>query len=128
MKIHQEINFENSSQEIFKALTVSKEFAEFTGSAAVINNETGGVFTCFDGMISGITLEVETDKIIVQAWRAANWDPGVYSVIKIELEETANNQTKLIFDHTGFPEDQASHLEQGWHDRYWEPLRVYLSS
>jgi hypothetical protein len=34
----------------------------------------------------------------------------------------AGSGTKLIFDHTGFPNAAAAHLAQGWHINYWEPM------
>jgi hypothetical protein len=35
--------------------------------------------------------------------------------------------TKLILEHHGFPEGNADHLDPGWHQMYWEPLRKYLA-
>ena len=39
----------------------------------------------------------------------------------------ASEQTKLIFDHTGFPEGASVHLAPGWWSHYWEPLQKYLA-
>tara|TARA_R110001632_G_scaffold10296_12_gene38320 strand:- start:1806 stop:1955 length:150 start_codon:yes stop_codon:yes gene_type:complete len=49
-------------------------------------------------------------------------------LIKFEFEEIGNNETKLHFEHKGFPADQKEHLESGWHERYWEPLKKYLGT
>jgi len=126
MKITQKIEYNSSVEEVYSALTTKSEFAQFTGASAEIDAEPGGSFSCFDGMITGFTLELEPGKRIVQAWRAGNWDDGVYSIIRIDLEQTEVNKTQLKFEHSGFPEEHISHLEQGWHDRYWEPLRAFL--
>lgn len=126
MKIQQEITFKSSIQKVFEALTNSKQFSELTGAPAEINSEPGGKFTCFGGMISGQTIEIQPLVLLVQAWRAGNWNQGVYSIIKFELESIGNNETKLIFEHRGFPDDQKTHLESGWHERYWEPIKNYL--
>ena len=126
--IHQEVFFNASSQRIYEALTNADQFGELTGAPAEINSESGGKFSCFGGMITGQTLEVIPDCRLVQAWRVGNWESGVYSIVKFELEEINDKETKLIFDHTGFPEADRDHLDQGWHDRYWAPLKKYLGA
>lgn len=62
----------------------------------------------------------------MQAWRVGNWEPGRYSVIRVQLERSGDG-TKLVLDHTGFPEGQGEHLAGGWHERYWKPLAKYLA-
>jgi len=54
-----------------------------------------------------------------------NWPAGVYSIVKIELEELAHS-TNLVLDHTGFPEGADEHLAPGWKTNYWEPLAKFL--
>ena len=126
MKIQQEITFKSGVQRVFEALSNSKQFSELSGAPAEINSEPGGKFTCFGGMITGRTIEIQPPELLVQAWRVGNWNPGVYSIIKFEFEAISDNETKLNFEHIGFPEDQKTHLESGWYERYWEPLKIYL--
>jgi hypothetical protein len=38
-----------------------------------------------------------------------------------------NSGTVLIFDHTGFPDDNRDHLDAGWSSNYWDPLKKYLT-
>ncbi|HWZ52030.1 MAG TPA: SRPBCC domain-containing protein, partial [Granulicella sp.] len=57
----------------------------------------------------------------------ATWEPGVYSIAKFELREQGS-ATRLVFDHTGFPNGKAEHLAEGWKANYWEPLHKYLAS
>ena len=126
MTIQQEIVFKCKAQLNFDALTQAEQFSSLTGSTAEMDMEPGGTFSCFDGMIFGMNIESISGKRLVQAWRVGSWDPGVYSLVKFELEEINALETKLIFDHTGFPEEHRVHLEQGWHDRYWDPIKKYL--
>ncbi|MEE8059110.1 MAG: SRPBCC domain-containing protein [Pseudomonadales bacterium] len=128
MSIHQEITYQCSAQRVFEALTNAQQFGELTGATAEINPEAGGKFLCFDGMISGISIEIVLYKRLVQAWRVGNWEPGIYSIVKFELEEMSASETKLVFDHKGFPETYKADLEQGWHNKYWEPMRKYLDA
>ena len=77
-------------------------------------------------MIAGRNLELVPNERIVQAWRVGNWDPGVYSVAKFELKPEGSG-TRLVFDHSGFPEKEKDHLESGWKANYWDPLQKHLA-
>ncbi|MGG3562159.1 SRPBCC domain-containing protein [Neobacillus rhizosphaerae] len=121
--IHQEVLFNASPGRIFEALTNSKQFGEMTGGAPTeIIPEAGGTFSCFGGMILGRNIELVPGVRIVQAWRVANWPEGVYSIARFELQEQDSN-TLLVFDHIGFPETEGEHLEAGWGENYWNPLK-----
>jgi activator of HSP90 ATPase len=125
--IHQEIAFKASTKRIYDALTDAKQFSEFTGGAPAESVlEAGGSFSGFGGMIVGRFLELIPNQRIVQAWRAGNWGEGIYSIVRFEIK-ALGSETRLVFDHTGFPEDQRAHLESGWHKMYWEPLEKYLA-
>jgi activator of HSP90 ATPase len=80
----------------------------------------------FGGYITGRHIELAPNERIVQAWRAGGWEPGKYSIARFELREQGE-QTKIVFDHTGFPNGDAEHLLEGWNTNYWEPLRKYLA-
>ena len=124
--LHQEIDIKASRQRIYDALLDSKQFAAFTGMPAEINGEPGGTFSLFGGLIIGRNVELAPKERIVQAWRPADWEPGVYTLVKFDLKEWGP-QTKLILDHTGFPEGNFRHLDSGWYLRYWDPLRKFLA-
>jgi len=122
--LHQEIDLKTSQQKIYEILLDSKQFAAFTGMPADISRDPGGAFTMFGGMIVGRNVELVPNQRIVQAWRPASWDPGIYSIVKFELKGDAAHTT-LILDHSGFPEGDYAHLDPGWHTRYWTPLEKY---
>lgn len=125
--IHQEVTFKASPARVYDALIGSEQFSKVTGGAPTeISKEAGGTFSCFGGMILGRNVELVPNKRIVQAWRVANWEEGVYSIAKFELKEQGS-ETVLVFDHIGFPEDQGEHLAAGWHENYWKPLEKYLA-
>lgn len=126
LNINQEITFAAGSIPSFEALTDSRKFAEFSGAPAEIDARVGGTFSCFGGAISGKNLEVVRCTRLVQSWRVENWEEGVYSVVTFALDEDDSGQTKLVFDQTGFPHEHREHLNQGWYDKYWSPLKTYL--
>jgi activator of HSP90 ATPase len=136
--IHQEVVFKASRKRVYEALTDAKQFNKVVelstamkaamipaGSPAEISSDVGGAFSIFGGHIVGRHLELVTNERIVQAWRVVDWDPGVYSIVKFQLAEQGS-ETKVIFDHTGFPEGKGQHLAEGWKINYWQPLEKYL--
>ncbi len=138
--IHQEPVFKASRKHVYEALTDASQFAKVvelsaamksggmkTGAAPVtISREAGGAFAAFGGYVSGRQIELVPDERIVQVWRAGSWDPGSYSIARFVLVEQGA-ETKIKFDHTGFPKGQADHLAEGWRINYWEPLAKFLA-
>ena len=64
--IHHEIIFNTDPERIFEAITDTKKFSELTGAPAEIDPISGGKFTCFDGMITGQTIENLPNSMAVQ--------------------------------------------------------------
>jgi activator of HSP90 ATPase len=133
--IHQEVVFNASPKRIYDALTDTTQFDKvvqlseadrsIANRATQISREVGGTFSIFGGYIVGRHIEMIPNERLVQAWREVSWPPGLYSIVKFELAEQGA-ETKLVFDHTGFPEGAAKHLAIGWKANYWEPLRKSL--
>jgi activator of HSP90 ATPase len=137
--IHQEPVFRASPKRVYEALIDTKQFDKVIQLSSAmqagmslgnkpteISREVGGAFTLFGGHIVGRHLELVPNERIVQAWRVVVWTPGVYSIVKFELTAQGSG-TKLIFDHTGFPEGKGQHLAEGWKGHYWDPLEKYLA-
>jgi len=136
--IHQEPAFKASRKRVYEALTDASQFGKVVElsaamksgmklgtQAAEISREAGGTFALFGGYISGRQVELVPNERIVQVWRAGSWDAGSYSIAKFVLVEQGA-ETKIKFDHTGFPRGQAEHLAEGWRINYWEPLAKFL--
>jgi len=124
--LHQKVDIKASRQKIYDALLDSKQFTAFSGAPAEIHREPGGTFSLFGGLIVGRNIELAPNERIVQAWRPANWEPGVYTLVKFELSELGP-QTRIVLDHTGFPEQNFRHLNSGWYAHYWDPLKKYFA-
>lgn len=137
--IHQEPVFKASRKRVYEALTDAKQFQKVVllsgamksgmippGKPAEISTESGGTFSLFGGYIFGRHIELVPTERIVQAWRTAEWDPGAYSIARFGLVEQGA-ETKIIFDHTGFPKGRGEHLAAGWKANYWEPLEKFLA-
>jgi activator of HSP90 ATPase len=126
--IHHEATFKASAERIYDALTQADKFSAFTGGApANIDGGAGGAFTLFGGHIEGRNVELVPGKRVVQAWRAKDWAPGHYSIVRFELAGRGD-ETRIVFDHIGFPEEHRVHLEPGWQKMYFEPLKAYVEA
>jgi len=139
--IHQEVVFAASPARVYDALTVTDQFDRVVQLSAAMNSdmkkslgaaptridaEPGGAFSLFGGYVTGRMLELVANTRIVQAWRAGSWDPGRYSIATFALVQQGAG-TRLVFDHTGFPDAAAVHLAEGWHINYWVPLAKFLA-
>jgi activator of HSP90 ATPase len=139
--IHQEVSFAASPARVYHALTDAKKFDEVVRLSAAMNSgmttmlgtaptqidaQPGGAFSLFGGYVTGRTLELAVNTRIVQAWRAGSWDAGMFSIAHFVLMAEGKG-TRLVFDHTGFPDAAAAHLAEGWHINYWEPLAKALA-
>ena len=136
--IHQETLYKASRKRVFNALTDTSQFDTIihigTGmntmsqgnEPTAISREVGGPFTIFGGHIIGHQIELVSDERIVQVWRVVDWAPGIYSIAKFELLENGSG-TKIVFDHTGFPQGKGEHLAAGWKSHYWDPLARFLT-
>ena len=113
--LHQELVFKASRKRIYEIFTGTALFdkmihdiqAKEGGTASAshpteISHDVGGSFSLFGGRIVGRHLEFVPDERIVQAWRVAYWDPGVFSIVRFDFTEQGP-ETKIVFAHTGFP-------------------------
>jgi activator of HSP90 ATPase len=124
--IHYALDFKASPEKFYQAIVDAKQFADFSGMPATIDATQGGAFSMFGGLIQGRNIELVPNQRIVQAWRPASWDPGVYSIVHFEFK-AAGSGTSLTFDHTGFASGLYDHLDWGWKNRYWGPLNKYFA-
>jgi uncharacterized protein YndB with AHSA1/START domain len=137
--IHQEVPFKASRSRVYTLLTNAHEFQKVvalsgavasgkvkTDNPAQIGREAGAPFSIFGSFVGGRIIEMVPDTRLVEAWRAQDWPPGVYSIVKFELLDQGAG-TLLVFDQTGFPASDAAQLVQGWTMNYWQPMAKVLA-
>lgn len=123
MPIQQEIFVAAPPARVFEVLTRAEAFSSLTGGApAEIDAKEGGAFSIFGGMIQGRNVECVQGARLVQAWRPKTWAPGLYSLVRFDLEAEADG-TRVRLEHVGYPEEQREHLAGGWQANYLEPLQ-----
>jgi activator of HSP90 ATPase len=136
--IHQEPIIKASRNRVYEALTDAKQFDKIVQLSGVmqamhladkpaeISRDLGGQFSLFGGHITGRQVELVPNQRIVQAWRAGSWPAGIYSIARFDLVEQ-DSGTRIVFDHTGFPNGEAESLASGWRAHYWEPMQKLLA-
>ncbi|MFI5171428.1 MAG: SRPBCC domain-containing protein [Chitinophagales bacterium] len=125
--IIQEVVFKNTTpQQLYELYMDAKKHALSTGVAADITGKEGANFSTQDGYITGKNLHLVKNKMIVQTWRANDWEKTDDDSIFIIYLEAKGKDTKLLMTHANVPDNQAKDLETGWFDYYWKPWKKYL--
>ncbi len=124
--IHQEITFPATPEQVYDAYMNAESRTKYTEAPATISSDEGGAFSCHDGQITGRNLELVPGKRIVQAWRVSGWPEGLFTTVRFVLSAT-DDGTQLVMDHYGVPDEFEEHIAGGWHARYWDPMRKFLS-
>ena len=113
---------------IYEAWLKSDEHTAMTGGKAEIDPVGGGQFSAWDGYITGMTIELETYRRIVQAWRTVEFPSDAPdSHLEIILAEVAEG-TQLTLRHSHIPAGQGASYESGWKDNYFNPMKEYFAS
>jgi activator of HSP90 ATPase len=123
--VHQEVEFDVPPNAVCDAYLDSRRHSRFTGQSATMSKRVGGAFVAGDGYITGYNLELVPSRRIVQAWRASEWGPGDYSILRLELSARRGG-SKLTVDPIGIPDDFRAGVDHGWHEFYWQPMRAYF--
>lgn len=126
--IRQSVTIAAEPKDVFEALVDSRKHARFTRDKASISRRIGGAFSCYDGYISGINLELVPSQLIVQAWRSKDWPAGHYSVATFKLSAAGNKATRLDFVQIGVPAADVKAKSAGWKEHYWSRLKAMLES
>jgi uncharacterized protein YndB with AHSA1/START domain len=122
--IEHTVTFKAAPALVYGALLDSKTHAAFTGAPAEIDARVGGHSSAYGGMVTAINVDLVKDQRIVQAWRPKTMAEGVFTLATFRFEPDGKG-TKLSFSHV-VPDADYEHLNKGWEERYWAPLRAYL--
>ncbi|KAG2683292.1 hypothetical protein I3760_10G025300 [Carya illinoinensis] len=123
--------FSCRARDMYEILMDENRWKGFTLSNARISKEVGGEFSIFDGSVTGTNLELQDGKLIVLKWRFANWADGIYSTVKLALDEPEPGITVVKLAHTNIPEEDrygnatvVENTERGWRDLIFNRIRA----
>jgi uncharacterized protein YndB with AHSA1/START domain len=113
---------------LYRAWLDGNEHAAFTGAGASSDPRVGGMFTAWDGYISGVTEELDAHVRIVQSWRTTAF-PADAEDSELELVfEDVPEGTRLLVRQWNVPPDQVQSYTDGWRKHYFEPMLRYFTS
>jgi len=114
-----------SAEDIFTALTNPLTIEIWSGATAVMEPVAGTEFSLWDGDITGINLEIELGKKIVQEWYFEDED-GIASddksLVTIKLHNEGNS-TDVELLHINIPDEAFDNIVEGWDKYYFKPLK-----
>lgn len=125
--IKQKVKFNAPSKVVYKLLADAKMHRAFSGTSATISTKVGGPFSLHAGAVSGINVDLCPGKRIVQAWRANDFPPGIFSMASFFLNDTGDGGTQLTLTHRGVPKELIPRIENEWRERYWKKIKDYLA-
>jgi activator of HSP90 ATPase len=104
-----------SPKDVYNALTNKTMLEIWTGEPVVMDLTPGSEFSLWGGSISGINLEFEENKKIVQQWYFGEEEEK--SVVTIKLHPHKKG-TSLELIHTNIPEEAFENISEGWDEDY----------
>lgn len=126
--IVQKVVFKNTTAKALYDLYMdAKKHSLVTGAPAKISAKEGSKYSAHDGYINGKNLQLVKDKLIVQSWKAQDWDKEDIDSTFIILLEPKGKDVILHMTHANVPDKHSAGVKSGWNDYYWKPWKKYLS-
>ena len=105
-------------KDVFNALTNQRMLEIWTGESAEMQPIPGTEFSLWGGSVTGINLEIEENKKIVQQWFFGEDEESIVT-IKIHAHKKG---TSLELLHTNIPDDAFENISDGWDEDYFGAL------
>lgn len=106
-------------KDVYNALTNKTMLEIWTGEAAEMELVPGGGFSLWGGSISGINLEFEENKKIMQQWFFDEEQEDSIVTMKLHLHKKG---TSLELNHTNIPDEAYENISDGWDEDYFGAL------
>lgn len=126
--ISQKVVYKNTDVKTLYAMYMNEKLhSQLTGGKAKIPTKENAAYSVYDNYISGKNLKLVKDALIVQSWRASDWDKKEMDSILILKFETKGKNAVVKMTHTNIPGKHVDSIKKGWDQYYWEPWKNYLS-
>nr|WP_320000362.1 SRPBCC domain-containing protein [uncultured Draconibacterium sp.] len=106
-------------KDVYNALTNEKMLEIWTGETAVMPLESNTEFSLWGGSISGINVEFEQDKKIVQKWFFGEEMEDSLVTIKLHPHKKG---TSIELRQTNIPDEAFDNISEGWDEDYFGAL------
>ncbi len=123
--IKKQYRIKAAAEDIFTALTNPLTIEVWSGATAVMEAVAGTEFSLWDGDITGINLEIEPGKKIMQEWYFED-EEGMEaehkSIVTITLHSEGTS-TNVELLHINIPDEAFENIVDGWDRYYFKPLK-----
>ena len=109
-------------EELYVALTNPATIQLWTGEKAEMSTEPGSEFSLWEESISGLNLEFEEGKKIVQQWYFGEQEEP--SIVTIKLHPHKQG-TSVELRHTNIPDVEYDSICEGWDESYFRSLMEF---
>lgn len=106
-------------RDVYNALTNKTMLEIWTGEEVVMETEPNTEFSLWGGAISGMNLEFEKDKKIVQEWYFGEDEEKSIVTIKIHPHKKG---TSVELNHINIPDAAYENIADGWDEDYFGAL------
>jgi activator of HSP90 ATPase len=107
-------------RDVYNALTNKTMLEIWTGEDAVMEPEPGTEFSLWGGSITGLNIEFEEDRKIVQEWYFGDQEES--SLVTFILHPDKNG-TSIELRQTNIPDEAYDNIAEGWEADYFGALR-----
>lgn len=107
-------------KDVYNALTNKKMLEIWTGEEAKMEPVPETEFSLWNSSITGINLEFEENKKIVQQWFFGEQEDK--SIVTIKLHPNKKG-TSVELRHTNIPDEAYQNISEGWEEDFFGALR-----
>ena len=107
-------------KDVYNALTNKKMIEIWTGEDAEMEPVSGTEFSLWNGSITGINLEFEENKKIVQQWYFGEHEEKSIVTVKLHPDKKG---TSVELRQTNIPDEAYENISEGWEEDYFGSLR-----
>lgn len=105
--------------DVYNALTNTRMLEIWTGEDVVMEIEPNSEFSLWNGSITGINIEFEPNKKIVQQWFFGEDEEKSMVTIKLHPHKKG---TSVELRHTNIPDEAFENISEGWDEDYFGAL------
>ena len=103
-------------EDVFNALTNEATIQLWSGEKAVMSIEPNSEFSLWEGSITGLNLEFEKGRKIIQQWYFDEQEqPSIVTIILHQHKHGTSAELK----HTNIPDDVYDNIVEGWEENYF---------
>ena len=125
--VKQSVTLPAPARSLYAMYINPKTHRAITGGKVVISARRGSKFSAFGGLLHGRTLHTVPGRLIVQAWRSANFRKSDVDSTLILRFIPMGKKGRVELMHVNVPDHDYRGVTNGWKKYYWRPWRKYLA-